>query len=41
MVDVSDQLGTSAVPDDDTAEASTRCPNFAELKLMRAEEELP
>jgi hypothetical protein len=41
MVDTSDQPGTSAVPDDDMAEASARWPNFVELVLMRMEEELP
>jgi hypothetical protein len=41
MVDASDRLGTSAAPDGDTAEASARWPNFAELALVRAEEELP
>jgi hypothetical protein len=41
MVDASDQPRTSAAPDDDMAEASTRWPNFAELALMRTEDELP
>jgi hypothetical protein len=41
MVDASDQPGTSVVPDNDMAEASTGWPNFTELALMRAEEELP
>jgi hypothetical protein len=40
-VDASDHPGTFAVPDDDMAEVSAGCPNFAELALMRAEEELP
>jgi hypothetical protein len=41
MVDASDRPGTSAAPDDDMAEASTGWPNFVELVLVRAEEELP
>jgi hypothetical protein len=41
MIDSSDQPGTSAVPDDDMAKASTRWPNFTELALVRAVEELP
>jgi hypothetical protein len=41
MVDASDQPGTSVAPDDDMVEASARWPNFTELALMRAEEELP
>jgi hypothetical protein len=41
MADASDQPGTSTTPNDDTAEASARWPNFVELALMRAEEELP
>jgi hypothetical protein len=40
-VDAVGQPGTSATPDDGMAEASARWPNFAELALMRAEEELP
>jgi hypothetical protein len=41
MVDASNQPGTSAAPDGDAVEASGGWPNFAELVLMRAEEELP
>jgi hypothetical protein len=41
MVDATDQPGTSAAPDDDTVKASARWPNFAELALVWAEEELP
>jgi hypothetical protein len=41
MVDASDQLETSAVPDGDAVETSGRWPDFAELALVRAEEELP
>jgi hypothetical protein len=41
MVDAPDQPRTSAAPDDDMVEASTRWPNFAELALVWAEEELP
>jgi hypothetical protein len=41
MVDASGQPGTSMAPGDNMAEASARCPNFAELALMRMEEELP
>jgi hypothetical protein len=40
MVDASDQPRTSAVLDGDTAEASGGWPDFAELVLVRAEEEL-
>jgi hypothetical protein len=40
-VDAAGQPGTSVASDDDMAEASARWPNFAELALMRAEEELP
>jgi hypothetical protein len=40
MVDASDQPGTSVMPGDDVAEASGGWPNFAELALVRAEEEL-
>jgi hypothetical protein len=41
MVDALDQPRTFAAPEDDMAKASTRWPNFAELALVRAEEELP
>jgi hypothetical protein len=41
MVGASSQPGTSAAPDDNMVEASTRWPNFAELALMRMEEEVP
>jgi hypothetical protein len=41
MVNALDQPGTSTTPDDDMAEAFTGWPNFAELALMRTEEELP
>jgi hypothetical protein len=41
MVDATDRPGTSAAPGGDTAEASARWPDFAELVLVRAEEELP
>jgi hypothetical protein len=41
MVDASDRPGTSVTPDGDAAEASTRWPNFTELALVWAEEELP
>jgi hypothetical protein len=40
MVDASDQPGTSTAPNDDMAVASVRWPNFTELGLMRAKEEL-
>jgi hypothetical protein len=40
MIGASDQPGTSAVPDDDMAEASVGWPNFMELALVRAKEEL-
>jgi hypothetical protein len=41
MVDASDWPGTSAMPDDVLAEASDGWPDFAELALVRAEEQLP
>jgi hypothetical protein len=41
MVDAIDWLGTSAALDGNTVEASTRRPDFIELALVRAEEELP
>jgi hypothetical protein len=41
MVETSDRPGTSAAFGDDQAEASSRCPDFAGLALVRAEEELP
>jgi hypothetical protein len=41
MVDASDRPGTSAVPGGDAAKMSGRWPDFAELALVRAEEELP
>jgi hypothetical protein len=41
MVDASDRPGTSAAPNDDMVEASAGWPNFTELALVRAEEELP
>jgi hypothetical protein len=41
MVDAPDRPGTSVALEDDMAEASTKWPNFAELALVRAEEELP
>jgi hypothetical protein len=41
MVDTSDQPGTSAALDGDTMEAPAGWPDFAELVLVRAEEELP
>jgi hypothetical protein len=41
MVDDPDQPGTSTVPDDGMTEASAGWPNFTELALVRAEEELP
>jgi hypothetical protein len=41
MVDASDRPRTSAAPNDDMAEASAGWPNFVELALVRAEEELP
>jgi hypothetical protein len=41
MVDASDRPGTSTALDGDTAEASVGWPDFAELALMRAKEELP
>jgi hypothetical protein len=40
MVDASDQPRTSAVLDGDAVEASGGWPDFAELVLVRAEEEL-
>jgi hypothetical protein len=41
MVDALNRPGTSAVPDGDTAKASVGWPNFVELVLVRAKEELP
>jgi hypothetical protein len=41
MVNALDQPGTSAVLEDDMAEASAKWPNFAELALVRAEQKLP
>jgi hypothetical protein len=41
MIDASDRPETSAAPDGDMAEASVGWPNFTELVLVRAEEELP
>jgi hypothetical protein len=41
MVDATDRPETSATPDDDTTGASTRWPDFVELALVQAEEELP
>jgi hypothetical protein len=41
MVDVLDRPRTSVTLDGDAAEASGRWPDFAELALVRAEEELP
>jgi hypothetical protein len=41
MVDAPDRPGTSVAPEGDMAEASAKWPDFAELALMRAEEELP
>jgi hypothetical protein len=41
MVDVSDRPRTSATLDGDATEASSRWPNFTELALVRAKEELP
>jgi hypothetical protein len=41
MVDASDRPGTSAAPGGDIAETSGGWPNFAELALVRVEEELP
>jgi hypothetical protein len=41
MVDASDRPRTSAVPDGDSAEASAGWPDFAELALVQAKEELP
>jgi hypothetical protein len=40
MVDAPDRPETSAAPDGDAAETSGGQPNFAELALVRAEEEL-
>jgi hypothetical protein len=41
MVDASDRPGTSAAPGDDTVEMSGGWPDFAQLALVRAGEELP
>jgi hypothetical protein len=41
MVDASDPPGTSTASDGDVVEASGGWPDFAELALVRAEEELP
>jgi hypothetical protein len=41
MVDALDRPRTSAVPDGDAVEASGGWPDFAELALVWAEEELP
>jgi hypothetical protein len=41
MVDASDWPGTSTVPDGDTVGVSAGWPDFLELALVRAEEELP
>jgi hypothetical protein len=41
MVDATDRPRTSVAPDGDTSEASARWPNFVELALVWAEEELP
>jgi hypothetical protein len=41
MVNASDQPGTSTAPDGDAAEAFAGWPDFTELALVRAEEELP
>jgi hypothetical protein len=41
MVDASDRPGTSTTPDADAVETSSGWPDFAELALVRAEEELP
>jgi hypothetical protein len=39
--EASDRAGTSMVLGGDQAKASARCPDFARLALVRAEEELP
>jgi hypothetical protein len=41
MAEAADRAGTSAVLEGDQAEASARWLDFAELALVRAEEELP
>jgi hypothetical protein len=41
MVDASDQPRAPVAPEDDMAEAFARWPDFAELALVRSEEELP
>jgi hypothetical protein len=41
MVDASDRPRAPVAPEDDMAEASARWPDFAELALVRLEEELP
>jgi hypothetical protein len=41
MVNTSDQPRASVAPDGDMAEVSTGWPDFVELPLMRAKEELP
>jgi hypothetical protein len=41
MVDAPDRPRTFIVPEDDMAEAFAKWPDFAELALVRAEEELP
>jgi hypothetical protein len=40
-VDALDRPGTSTVLGDDPTKASARCPDYAGLALVRAEEELP
>jgi hypothetical protein len=41
MVDTLDRLRTSATLDGDIADASGRWPDFMEVALVRAKEELP
>jgi hypothetical protein len=41
MVDASDRPRAPIAPEDDMAEAFARWPDFAELALVRSEEELP
>jgi hypothetical protein len=41
MIDALDPPETSVAPDGDTGEASAGWPDFTELLLVRAEEELP
>jgi hypothetical protein len=40
IVDTTDQPGTSMAPDGHMAKASARWPDFAELALVQAEDEL-